>query len=213
MRFPHAAVAIAIALSASSLDAQQQRPARAMDHATMARGSELRDEMRRLWNDHVLYTRLYIVSATQKLGDKDATAKRLMRNQEEIGDAIKPYYGDAAGEKLETLLKEHITIATEIVDAAMAGDNPKKDAGAKRWGTNAEAIATMLSGANPNWPKADLAKMLNQHLEYTTEEVTAQLKEDWDKSIESYDRISKQATEMADAISSGIAKQFPSKVK
>src|SRR5690606_9683033 len=115
--------------------------------------------------------RLYIVSATQKLGDKDATAKRLMRNQEEIGDAIKPYYGDAAGEKLESLLKEHITIATEIVDAAMAGDAPKKDASAKRWGTNADQIATMLSGANPNWPKADLAHMLNQHLEYTTQEV------------------------------------------
>ena len=61
--------------------------------------ADLRDSMDKLWEDHVTWTRLYIVSAAANLPDKDATAQRLLQNQTDIGNAIKPVYGDAAGEK------------------------------------------------------------------------------------------------------------------
>ena len=113
--------------------------------------SDFRSDMRKLWEDHVTWTRLYIVSAVADLPDKDATARRLLQNQTDIGDAVKGFYGDAAGVKLTSLLKEHIVIATEIIDAAKAGDAAKKDDASKRWVVNADEIVRPLV---PNFIKA-----------------------------------------------------------
>ena len=170
--------------------------------------------MRNLWLDHIVWTRLYIVSAVGGLPDKDATAQRLLQNQTDIGNAIKPFYGDAAGDKLTALLKDHIMIATELIAAAKAGDQAKQDDATKRWGANADEIATFLNGANPkNWALADAKSMMQDHLKLTTEEVVAQLKKDYAGSIASYGKVHTQILHMADMLSSGIEKQFPNKFK
>ena len=173
-----------------------------------------RSDMRQLWEDHVTWTRLYIVSAAANLPEKDATSKRMLRNQEDIGSAMKTFYGDAAGNKLTGLLKDHITIAVELIDAAKAGDAAaaKKDAAAKRWNANADEIATFLSGANAkNWPEAEMKKMMREHLDLTTAEVVAHLTKDFDGSVAAYDKVHTQILKMADMLSMGIAKQFPEK--
>jgi hypothetical protein len=175
---------------------------------------DLRAEMRRLWVEHVAWTRLYIVSATADLPDKDATAKRLLQNQTDIGNAVKPFYGDAAATKLSSLLKDHITIAVEIIDAARKGDAAKKDGAVKRWQANADDIAAFLSGANPaNWPAAEMKTMMRDHLDLTTAELVAHLQKDWAADVAAYDRVEEQVLKMADMLTSGIAKQFPDKVK
>jgi hypothetical protein len=113
----------------------------------------LQVDMRKLWEDHVSWTRMYIMSATSNLPDKAATLDRLLRNQDDIGNAVKPFYGDSAGQKLTELLKDHIRIAGEVVDAAAKSDNAKVQDASKRWTANADQIAVFLSGANPaNWP-------------------------------------------------------------
>ena len=184
----------------------------AAQHSNL-KASELRADMRKLWEDHITWTRLYIVDATGNLPEKDATLQRLLKNQTDLGNAIKPFYGDAAGEKLTGLLKTHITVAGEIIDAAMKGDEAKKDDAAKRWTANADELAVFLSGANPtNWPVEDLKHMLHSHLDLTTQEVTAHLQKKWEDDIEAYDKIHVQILQMADALAMGIAKQFPQKV-
>jgi hypothetical protein len=172
----------------------------------------LRTAMRKLWADHVIWTRQYIVSAA--LGDPSAQAasERLLKNQEDIGNAVAQYYGAAAGSKLTDLLKQHILIAVDLVSAAKAGDATKQAAADKRWHDNAAEIATFLSGANPNWPKQALLDMLNQHLALTTQEAVARLQKNWTADVTAFDSIFSQAMEMADALSDGIAKQFPTKV-
>jgi hypothetical protein len=176
--------------------------------------ADLRAEMRRLWDEHVTWTRLYIVSAVGDLPDKDATAKRLLQNQTDIGNAVKPFYGDAAGDKLTSLLKDHITIAVEIIDAAKKGDAAKKDAAVKRWQANADDIAAFLSGANPsNWPAADMKAMMREHLDLTTAELVAHLQKDWAADVAAYDKVETQVLKMADMLTAGIAKQFPDKVQ
>ena len=146
--------------------------------------------MRKLWVDHVSWTRMYIISATSNLPDKSATLDRLMQNQDDIGNAVKPFYGDSAGRRLTELLKEHIRIAGEVVDAAAKSDKPKVEEASKRWGTNADRLATFLAAANPaNWKIDDLKKMLHEHLDLTTKEVTAYLGKDWKQSIEMYDKV------------------------
>ena len=173
--------------------------------------ADLRVAMRKLWEDHITYTRNYIISAVAKLPDTDAVAARLMKNQEDIGNAIKPYFGDAAGTKLTGLLKDHISIATEVVKAAMANDNAALDAAQKKWSQNGKDIADFLAGANPNWDKATMEMMLQKHLDLTTGEVVGRLKQDWNADISSYDQGHDHMLMFADMLTDGIVKQFPKK--
>jgi hypothetical protein len=174
----------------------------------------LHDAMRKLWEDHITWTRLFIVSALGDLPDKKATTDRLLQNQVDIGNAIKPYYGDAAGEKLTALLTTHITTAAELVGAAKAGDTAKMEDANKRWYTNADEIAAFLSAANPkNWPAADMKQMMHDHLDLTTAEAVAHLKGNWPEDVAAYDKIHSQILQMADMLTAGIANQFPAKFK
>ncbi|HSB00974.1 MAG TPA: hypothetical protein VLE49_10020 [Anaerolineales bacterium] len=168
--------------------------------------------MRKLWEDHITWTRVYIISAVAGLPDSDAAAQRLLKNQEDIGNAIKPFYGDEAGNQLTALLKTHITTAVDILNAAKAGDNAKLDAAKKSWEDNANQIADFLNKANPdNWPLSDLQSMMKSHLDLTLEEATARLKGDWPSDVAAYDKVHEEILMMADALSQGIIKQFPDK--
>jgi hypothetical protein len=170
--------------------------------------------MRTLWEDHVVWTRVFIISALADLPDKTAATERLLRNQVDIGNAIKPYYGDAAGDKLTALLKEHITTAAEIVTAAKAKDKPKQDDATKRWFTNADQIAAFLSDANPtNWPKPEMQKMMRDHLNLTATELVARLQGNWEADVAAYDKVHEQILHMADMLSAGIIKQHAAKFK
>ena len=173
---------------------------------------ELKENMRKLWTDHVVYTRQYIVSTIANDPSASAAATRLMRNQEEIGNAIAPYYGSDAGMRLANLLKAHINIATEVVAAAKAGDNTKLADADRRWHDNAVDIATFLANANPNWSRTDLINMLNEHLSLTTNEAVLRLQKRWTDDVNNFDRIYSQALSMADALTNGIIKQYPAKV-
>lgn len=192
-------------------------PARAEEHAKAGEmshtpsGVALRTAMRQLWEEHIVYTRNFIISALADLGDTDLIAERLLRNQDDIGNAVKPYYGEEAGKKLALLLRDHILIAADIVKAAKAGNNDGVASGEKRWHANADEISAFLSGANPNWPKATLSDMLYKHLDFTTTEVVSRIKKDWPADIEAYDKGHAHMLMFADALTSGIVKQFPKK--
>jgi hypothetical protein len=172
---------------------------------------DLRNTMRQLWEEHIVYTRNFIISALGDLEDTGKVAERLLRNQDDIGNAIKPIYGEEAGKKLAALLRDHILIAADIVKAAKAGNNDGVAKGQKKWIENADAIAEFLGGANPNWPKQALKDMLYKHLAYTTTEVVSRIKKDWDADIEAYDKGHVHMLMFADTLTDGIIKQFPKK--
>lgn len=174
--------------------------------------AEFQDAMRRLWSDHVAYTRLFIVSAAAGAADKDATAQRLLQNQADIGNAVSAFYGRAAGDKLTALLKDHILIAANIVGAAKAGDNAKVTSENKRWRDNATDIAKFLHTANPkNWPEATLQSALFMHLDQTLSEASNELKGNYAASMKDYDAAMDHMLMVADTLTKGIVAQFPSK--
>jgi hypothetical protein len=170
------------------------------------------DSMRKLWEDHVTWTRLFIVDAAAGLPEKDATTQRLLQNQTDMGNAVAEFYGRDAGNKLTALLRDHILIAADIVTAAKAGDNAKVAASNKRWHDNANEISAFLHGANPtHWPLATLQSAMSMHLEQTLDEATHQLKGDYATSVKDYERIVQHILGMADVLSDGIIAQFPAK--
>ena len=165
--------------------------------------------LRKLWSDHVIWTREYIVAAVAGTPDADAAAGRLLRNQDDIGTAIAGYYGQAAGEALTDLLKQHIMIAVDLVAAARTGDQAAFAKHDGRWTANAGEIAAFLAGANPNWPEKDVLDLLTLHLKLTKDEAVARLTGDWAADVKAFDDIFTEIMVLADALHDGIVAQFP----
>lgn len=200
-----AVLAAGLALTPAAARADHPAPAIKPSNA-----EALRADMRKLWEDHVAWTRLYIVSAAAGLPDKDATAQRLLQNQTDIGDAVKPFYGEAAGQALTALLRDHILGAAALIDAAKAGDAVKVDAAKARWYQNGDDIAKFLSDANPkSWPLADLQAGMRMHLDTTLEEAVARLQGRFADDIRAYDAARAHILGLADLLSSGLVRQFP----
>ena len=174
--------------------------------------SGFQDAMRALWEEHVAYTRLYIVSAAAGLPDTQVTADRLLKNQEDIGNAVVDFYGREAANQLTALLKDHINIATELVGAAKAKDQAKTADANQRWQQNANDIAAFLNKANPeNWPLATLQSAMKTHLDQTLAEATHRLEGKHAEELKDYDEAMAHIRMMADTLSKGIIAQFPAK--
>jgi hypothetical protein len=172
------------------------------------------DQMRKLWEDHVTWTRLAIVTFADDSPSFPATAERLLQNQVDIGDAIKPYYGDAAGDQLTALLHEHITIAVEILQAAKAGDTDALADARERWSRNGDDIGDFLGAADPeHWPAADMRAGMATHLEQTFSEAANELGGNYAASVADYEQAHLHMLAMADTLSNGIMAEFPKKFR
>jgi hypothetical protein len=211
LKIVSASLACAFVLGVSSTALAQASQTGMTAMASSATAATLKQDMRKLWTDHVVWTRDYIIAALGDHPGAQASANRLLRNQEDIGSAVAKFYGDAPGKQLTTLLKEHITIAVDVVKAAKAGDKAGLQKADGRWQQNGEQIADFLSKANPHWPRATLAEMMKMHLSTTTNEVVARLNKDWEGDIRAYDAVYDHILKMSDALSDGIVKQFPDK--
>ena len=174
----------------------------------------LRTDMRKLWEDHITWTTLAIISLTTGSPDTGATVGRLLQNQTDIGNAVKPFYGTAAGNQLTRQLKQHILIAADVVAAAKAGDQAKLAAAQARWAENGDAIAAVLASVNPRfWKLAAMKAELRMHLRLTTEEAVARLQRDWEADVAAYEKIHKHALHMSDLLADGLVKQFPARFR
>jgi hypothetical protein len=214
-----ALIALLSAMVALALSGGHDAAAHGTDqHATPAAISKselaLRQDMRKLWEDHVTWTRLAVISLTTDTPDTQATVARLLRNQTHLGNAIKPFYGAKAGNQLTALLREHILVAADLIAAAKAGDQAAVAAQQKRWTGNADRIAALLSKANPRfWKLGAMKAMMHDHLKLTTDEVVARLQGKWAADVRAYDRIHVQILHMADMLSDGLVGQFPARFR
>jgi hypothetical protein len=179
-----------------------------------SKGVALRTDMRKLWEDHITWTRLAIISLEGGTPDANATVARLLRNQTDIGNAIKPYYGKAAGMALTGQLRTHILIAADLIAAAKAGDQAKLADAQARWNANADQIAATLNSVNPRyWPLDTMKAEMHEHLKLTTEEAVARLHADWSGDVATYDKVHNHILHMSDMLTTGIIKQFPSRFR
>lgn len=167
-------------------------------------------QMRKLWEDHITWTRLFIVSAAANLPDESATANRLFQNQVDLGNAFKPFYGDAVGNQLTALLHDHIALAAQIIAAAKAGDSAGLASAKTAWYANASQIAQFLNSINPqNLPLDQMQAMMKSHLDLTLQEAVDRLNGNFTADIADYESVHLEILSMADMLSSAIIAQFP----
>jgi hypothetical protein len=177
-----------------------------------ASANDLRTNLRKLWEDHAMYTRNVILNIIDDLPGTNEAVARLLKNQDDLGNAIKPVYGEAAGKQLTDLLREHIVLAADLLKAAKVNNQAEFNSVNTKWIKNADDISNFLSTANPkNWPLEGMKKMMHEHLTLTTQEAVARIKKDYNGDIEAFDKTRAELLEMSDMLASGIIKQFPDK--
>jgi hypothetical protein len=173
---------------------------------------ELRTNMRKLWEDHVTWTRNVIFCIMDDLPGTEQALNRLLQNQDDIGNAVKAFYGDDAGNQLAALLRTHIATAGDLLKAAKSGNDAAFQAANKKWYANADEISAFLSKANPsNWALADMKKMMHDHLKLTTDEAVARKEKNYEADVAAYEKVHDEILMMSDMLTEGIVKQFPDK--
>lgn len=161
-----------------------------------------------LWCKTVDYTRNAIISILSGLEDIDAVTARLMKLQEDIGNAVSPYYGDEAAMAVTTLLKQHATIVVDIVKNIK--DAKSIEELEKSLQTNVDAIATFLDSADPdNWPKDVVLGLLKKHIACTIKLAQSRFAKDWPADFAAYEECKANIEKIAYAMSGGILNKFP----
>lgn len=164
---------------------------------------------RLLWEQHVNWTRMTIISIVFNLPDLKYVQERLLRNATDMGNSLRPIYGDQIADRYAELIKEHLVLAAELVTAAAKGDTKVASEKEKEWYRNADDIVLFLSFINPCLDKETVKAMFYTHLSLTKLEAVNMIEKNYKESIAVFDRVEAEALEMADAISDGIIKQFP----
>ena len=174
-------------------------------------GYEFKTEMRKLWEEHSYWTRNVILCIVDDLPGTEQAVKRLLQNQVDIGNAIKPYYGEETGDKLTELLYPHIIIGEEVIKAMKSGNIKVLEEANKRWYANADEIAEFLCNSNPHWESYHMKLMMHDHLKLTSDAVTQRVKKDYGADVEAHDKARQGILDMSDMLAEGIIKQFQEK--
>ena len=168
---------------------------------------------RLLWMEHVNWTRMTITSIVFQLPDLPFVQQRLLQNATDLGNCLRPFYGDQIADHYAKLIKEHLVIAAELVTAAVKGDTNTVNAKEKEWYKNADDIVLFLSNINPYLTKDALQKMFYKHLVLTKNEAVTMIQKNYKADVEVFDEIEAEALAMSDMIASAIVMQFYGRFK
>lgn len=169
---------------------------------------EVSNTNRRLWTEHVLWTRFFLVSTAFSLPDLPFVTRRLLRNPVDFADEFRVFYGEEIALRFGKLLTEHLLIAAKLANAAKAGDAAEVERQRRLWYANAEEIACFLAAINPFWSARVWRELLFDHLRMTEDEAVELLTGQYEKSIQEYDAIQAEALRMADEMTCGLIRQF-----
>jgi len=208
------AAVIAAAALGSSASTSTAIAASARAGALSPKAVAFDDAMRGLWQAHGTWTERAIVDFVGGLPDTNLVVGRLLQNQVDIGDAVKPYYGAKAGNKLTALLQAHINAAVNVLKAAKSGDTSSTSKAEAAFFANGNQIAAFLHSANPeHWSLKAMRTMMRVHLNQVIALAVDQLKGHYQAAIHEYGVYIDHILDMAHMLSTGVEQQFPSRFR
>ena len=169
----------------------------------------LLQDMNVAWLEHILWTRMFLISVAENLADLEPTKTRLLENPKDIADIFRKYYGNAIANTIEKLLTEHLVIGGDLIVALKNNNQSLAQELNKKWYRNADDMAEAFSSINYFYPKEEVRQMLYEHLRLTTDEVSNRLKKNYVADIRAYDMVQQEILKMSKFFVDGIVKQFP----
>ena len=169
---------------------------------------KLLKQMNVVWEQHIMWTRMLLISIAENLKDLEATQTRLLENPKDIADVFRTYYGNNVANEIQRLLAEHLVIGKDLIVALKNKNQEQANLLSLKWYQNADSMAEAFSSINPFYPKEEIRKMLYEHLRLTTEEVDARLKGNYPADIKAYDMVQKEILRMSQFFVNGIVSQF-----
>lgn len=164
-----------------------------------------KDQLRKLFTEHAVYTKFYIESALEALPDLSAITARLLQNQDDIANYLKPYIGVNKAAQLADLLKAHILAAAKVVAAAKEGDKAKLDEAVAGLFANSALVARLLSTFNPEVLTYDsVLCMFNSHNQYVIDMTTLHLQHKYEDELKVYDIYYAEILSMSDSIKKAL---------
>jgi hypothetical protein len=171
---------------------------------------EMRLALRDLWTGHIFWVRNVVV--TTKYGDA-AAAKvaegQVVDNARSIANAVIPYYGQEAADKLFGLLAGHYGAVKEYMNAAFEDKKEEQKTTVGKLEKNVDDMATFLSGANPNWPKSALISALATHVVHHVTQIDSINAKLYASEAQIWAVMKDHTNGLADVLAEGIVKQFP----
>lgn len=169
----------------------------------------LLEQMNLAWEQHIMWTRMLLISIAENLKDLDATQAWLLRNPKDIANIFMQYYGINIANQIERLLTEHLVIGKKLIVALKNKDQKEANELNRKWYQNADEMAEFFSKINPFYSKEEVRKMFYEHLKLTSDEVEARLRGDYVADINAYDVVQKEILKMSSFFVRGIVMQFP----
>jgi len=167
---------------------------------------------RDLWVNHIFWIRNVVVATLAKNTAEAKVAEgEVVANAHGIADAIKPFYGDKAGDALFNLLAGHYGAIKAYLTATAAGDKEGQQKATDDLLANADKLATFLSGANPNLPKDTVLGLLQAHGMHHIDQIQQLKAKQYADEAETWAEMQTHIYVIADALTGAIAKQFPDK--
>ncbi len=173
----------------------------------MDEGLRLKLHMRKLWIDHAIWIRGFIVDLLGDLPSIDYTTERLLKNQEQMGNCFRQCFGDMAADSLISLLREHITIAMDLFKAIRSGDINAYSL-EEQWTKNSEDISILLATVASCYSKDELVDMLSTCMIMTKYQLIARMNGDYNADIMYFDMGLHHIVMISDYLSSGLIEKL-----
>jgi hypothetical protein len=184
--------------------------ARAVRGANPVRVAEMRQTFRDLWLGHIYWVQHAVLSsAINSPAQRDAVAKEIEANTKQIANMVMPFYGDAASEKLYSLLSVNIDAVREFSEATVATNKSQQEAALARLANNAEDFAEFFSGVNPYLPRDTVRSLIAAHGAHHVLQINQYKAKDYAQLKETWPMMRQHVYLIADTLTTALVKQFP----
>ena len=142
---------------------------------------------------------------------RDAADREVVANMKQIASTIRPFYGEAASEKLFSILVIGYGAVREYSEATVAGNKPQQEASLAHFASNADDFAVFLSGVNPYLPEDTVRALMAVHGAQHVLQINQLQEKNYAPVGTTWPAMRQHVQIMADTLTTALVKQFPNK--